>query len=96
MKKLEEARREKEEALDHVAKEKALRIASKEEAKAAQKKAEKEAEKRKRSERKALKKSEAKKSTIKSLVYSQKAIKYQSLLRILVVLIIFYLYFFEL
>ncbi|XP_019066878.1 U-box domain-containing protein 35-like [Solanum lycopersicum] len=96
VKKLEEARREKEEALDHVAKEKALRIASKEEAKAAQKKAEKEAEKRKRSERKALKKSEAKKSTIKSLVYSQKAIKYQSLLRILVVLIIFYLYFFEL
>ncbi|XP_027769214.1 U-box domain-containing protein 52-like isoform X2 [Solanum pennellii] len=96
VKKLEEARREKEEALDHVAKEKALRIASKEEAKAAKRKAEKEAEKRKRFERKALKESEAKKSTIKSLVYSQKAIKYQSLLRILVVLIIFYLYFFEL
>ncbi|KAH0709649.1 hypothetical protein KY284_011076 [Solanum tuberosum] len=67
VKKLEEARREKEEALDRVAKEKALRIASKEEAKAAQRKAEREAQKRKRFERKALKKSEAKKSTIKSL-----------------------------
>ncbi|XP_049398712.1 U-box domain-containing protein 35-like [Solanum stenotomum] len=96
VKKLEEARREKEEALDRVAKEKALRIASKEEAKAAQRKAEREAQKRKRFERKALKKSEAKKSTIKSLVHSQKAIKYQSLLRILVVSIIFYLYFFAL
>ncbi|KAH0707760.1 hypothetical protein KY290_011074 [Solanum tuberosum] len=75
VKKLEEARREKEEALDRVAKENALRIASKEEAKSSQRKAEREAQKRKRFERKVLKKSEAKKSTIKSLVHSQKAIK---------------------
>nr|XP_033514404.1 U-box domain-containing protein 35 isoform X3 [Nicotiana tomentosiformis] len=95
-KKLVEARRQKEEALACVAKEKALRMASKEEAKAAQKKAEREAQRRKRSERKALKKSEAKKTALKSLVHSQKAMKYQSLLRILVVLIIFYVYFFEL
>lgn len=95
-KKLVEARRQKEEALACVAKEEALRMASKEEAKAAQKKAEREAQRRKRSERKALKKSEAKKTALKSLVHSQKAMKYQSLLRILVVLIIFYVYFFEL
>nr|XP_009768795.1 PREDICTED: U-box domain-containing protein 35 isoform X2 [Nicotiana sylvestris] len=95
-KKLVEARRQKEEALACVAKEEALRMASKEEAKAAQKKAEREAQRRKRSERKAQKKSEAKKTALKSLVHSQKAIKYQSLLRILVVLIIFYVYFFEL
>ncbi|KAJ8527603.1 hypothetical protein K7X08_015054 [Anisodus acutangulus] len=96
VKKLEEERRQKEEALACVAKEKALRMASKEEAKAAQRKAEREGQRRKRSEIKALKKSEAKKSALKSLLHSQKAIKYQSLLRILVVLIIFYVYFFEL
>ncbi|XP_060210713.1 U-box domain-containing protein 52-like [Lycium barbarum] len=96
VKKLKEARREKEEALACVEKEKALRMASKEEAKEAQRKAEREVQRRKCSERKARRKSEAKKSALKSLVHSQKAMEYQSLLRILVVLIIFYVYFFDL
>uniref|UniRef100_A0A5B7A0H0 RING-type E3 ubiquitin transferase n=2 Tax=Davidia involucrata TaxID=16924 RepID=A0A5B7A0H0_DAVIN len=91
-KRLEEALRAKEDALEIADKEREKVKKAVEVAKAAYRKA----EKRLNAEMKALKEAEDKKMMIDSLGHSNIVLKYQSLLHIIAVIFIFYFYFFEL